>query len=669
MSNLVHHIISAGLERGRYYKVYVTQVNTAGLESERSEPSYVRVGDVTGPPTPVLSIDTSYGANGFLSNNGFVDVGIKWTTPECDDLWQYYIYTTKHFSGYKGDGVYTKTESVANGYQKALTSATNSYVLPKQDQDYLYIGIQAMDYSHNLSDIYVIKVLAEDKSVVPYPNNPIHVERGGIWSLRVWTECPMSSQVAQVIFYRDGWKQLAPVPFVPGMIAEITDVLEAIDGLSHWYTYRYMDKNGHLSAMSKPSETVTASAIELEYINSVALDALKSAWRTEAVDDIEALKASLLTQAQTTQDLAKQLATVTENYNQIYDQYTLLAKQVQILSASAEESENKLTAMQTSITQNSQKIELRALKTYVDQEAGQVLSASVAAIEVQSDRITQVVSELGKATSTITTLAGQIQLKVSQGDVQAAIDMAVQNGLSVAQITADRIVLNGQLLINNNARVVGRLYADNLALINQDGSIAWGSGAGELHPVVTDLFDSEQIISSASSFNGWEYHLDKSFTFTPHPRVAFNGVCSTSINATVKFVFVVPQNYFAIHNYDRSISYDYSSLDSYNLQFLIWTNIEGNPNQNWELTDSRGTSNVSFKDMEKQVNGPADPFNYPSVAFYGSININRTFVLPIGTQQTFSLWFRTRTLSNGEHFYSLPGKVVFYDRNYHIECL
>lgn len=226
MSGLVHHVISAGLQHGKYYKVYVTQVTTNGIESERSEPSYVRVGDVTAPSVPILSIDKTYGTNGYRSNNGFVDVGVTWTTPDCDDLWQYYIYAAEHFDAYTEDGVYPKDSSIAKGYQKSLTGATNSYVLPRQTQGWLYIGIQAMDYSHNYSDIYVIRVRAEDTSSMPMPTNPIYVEQAGIWTLRIWTECPESSQVKQVLFYRDGWKQLSPVPFAPGLIAEITDVLD-----------------------------------------------------------------------------------------------------------------------------------------------------------------------------------------------------------------------------------------------------------------------------------------------------------------------------------------------------------------------------------------------------------------------------------------------------------
>lgn len=667
--NLVHHVISGSLERGKYYRVYVTQVTSAGIESERSEPAVVRVGDVTAPPPPVLSVDLTYGVNGFHNNNGFVDVGITWTTPECDDLWQYFVYTADHLGSYTGDGVYPKDVSVVTGYQKVLTGATNSYVLPRQNQGWIYIGIQAMDYSHNLSDIYVIKVLAEDTSSILRPTNPIHVEQGGIWSLRVWTECPESSQIAQVLFYRDGWKQLAPVPFASGLVAEITDTLDATDGLTHWYTYRYMDRNGHLSPMSEASESVTASAINLEHINQVALEALQSAWRTEMVGDIDALRESLLTQAQTTQELATQLATVTENYNQLYDQYRLVANQVEILSASAEETEGTLQTMQTSIAENAQKIELRALKTYVDQETGQVLSATVAAIEIQADRITQVVSDLSGANSSITVLAGQIQQKVSQGDVQAAIDLAVQNGLSVAQISADRIVLNGQLLINNNARIVGKLYANDLALVNADGSVAWGTGSGDLHPVVTESFDNEQHIANSGEFNGWGYHLDKSYPFIPQPRVTFGGVCSVSTRTTVKVMIAIPKDVFANYDDNGNASYDYSKYNRYNLQFTIWEASEGDPTQNWTLIDSRGTANVYLGDMSKQLIGPNEYIDYDALLFTGSITFSRTFTLPIGVQKTFSLWFRTRNLSNGESFESIPGNIMLYDRSFHIECL
>ena len=171
----VNHVVSTGLEPGKYYKVYVTQVTNSGIESERSEPSVIRVGDVMAPTPPVISIDISFGVNGFRSNNGQVDIGITWTIPQCDDLWQYYIYTAENFSEYVSDGVYPKNYSVTTSYQKVLTGSTNSYVLPRQNQGWIYIGIQAQDYSRNLSDIYVIKVMAEDTSSVLRPTNHIHV--------------------------------------------------------------------------------------------------------------------------------------------------------------------------------------------------------------------------------------------------------------------------------------------------------------------------------------------------------------------------------------------------------------------------------------------------------------------------------------------------------------
>ena len=664
MADLVHHVISAGLERGKYYRVYVTQVNSAGIESGRSEPAIIRVGDVTGPPAPVLSVDTSYGVGGYHSNNGFVDVGVAWTTPECDDLWQYFIYTADHLPAYTGDGVYPKNAAL-NGYQKVLTGATNSFVLQKQTQGWLYIGIQAMDYSRNLSDIYVIKVLAEDTSSILRPTNPIHVEQGGIWSLRAWTECPDSSQIAYVLFYRDGWKQLAPVPFASGLVAEITDTLDAADGLTHWYTYRYLDRNGHLSPMSAASETVTACAINLEHINQVALEALQSAWRTETANDIDALRVSLLAQAQTTQALANQLDTVTESYNKLYDQYQLAAHKIELLSAKSETVDKQLAAMQTSITQNAESIELRALKTYVDQETNQVMKAAVAAIDIQADQITSVVTEMGEATSSITQLANQMQLKVDQRGVQAAIDMAVQNGLSVAQISADRIVLNGQLLIRDNARITGRLFADSIALVNADGSILWGSGAGEVTPAVTTMYGAAANTANAEAWNGWQYHYDTYFDYIPRPNITFSGICRTKLTVSAKVRIEVPKSVFAVDpaQYYTADGYDYTLLNNRDVELFFGMSEEAYQGNNWDDAESIGTGHTYLNSFSRSVVGD-------NVVFVGTVSYSRTFSLAIGELKTFQLWWRTRKITpSGQSFPAIPGVLTIYDRTYIAECL
>ena len=90
--NKVHHIISTGLVHNRYYKVYVTQVNKNGIESHRSDPALIRVGDVYAPPQPVLSIDTSEFSNGCYSVGSGITVMVKWTSSECDDLANYIGY-------------------------------------------------------------------------------------------------------------------------------------------------------------------------------------------------------------------------------------------------------------------------------------------------------------------------------------------------------------------------------------------------------------------------------------------------------------------------------------------------------------------------------------------------------------------------------------------------
>ena len=155
----VKHIIKSGLKHGKYYKVYVTQVNTAGIESPKSNPAIIRVGDVLAPPVPILSIDATFGVNGYRKVNGFVDVGLSWTEGASDDLSHFIIYTWYNFDFYTADGEYDKSIIPSASTQRSISNGTLKCTLEKQKNNVdICIGIQAIDFSHNASNIYVIKV-------------------------------------------------------------------------------------------------------------------------------------------------------------------------------------------------------------------------------------------------------------------------------------------------------------------------------------------------------------------------------------------------------------------------------------------------------------------------------------------------------------------------------
>jgi hypothetical protein len=151
-------------------------------------------------------------------------------------------------------------------------------------------------------------------------------------------------------------------------------------------------------------------------------------------------------------------------------------------------------------------------------------------INVQADRITSVVADTSRNTSSITQLNNAIDLKVSSSDLTSRIAVAIQNGISVAYIKASRIVLDGQMLLQGNAKITGRLYASDISLVNNDGSIAWGSNQ-DVQPATITIGD--QGCRRWDNNTDWQIRNFASFNFTPRPSVTFNGVCGVTVTANV----------------------------------------------------------------------------------------------------------------------------------------
>ena len=232
----VSNVIKESLVHGKYYNVYVTQVNTYGLESEKSVASLIRVGDVTPPDVPMISLDTSYGTNGFLKSNGYVNIKVQWGADTTDDdLAGYYLYTMTEFSGWNGNGTYDLPSGLMINKTYTLSNTVNSYVLTNNpNHKYVYIGIAAYDYSKNVSRVAFIRVLSEDNSS---PDNPLTAPTvvGGVWQEFVTVDCINSTEIEKILIYRDDPSVDIPGEPCDGVVLHRTNVeIGLIHTYAHW---------------------------------------------------------------------------------------------------------------------------------------------------------------------------------------------------------------------------------------------------------------------------------------------------------------------------------------------------------------------------------------------------------------------------------------------------
>ena len=603
----VRHIVRGGLKHGRYYRCYVTQVNSSGLESYRSDPSLIRVGDIQAPPAPSISLDTSVYPSGCHCVGESCDVYFKWSTPECDDLDCYNVLVWKNKPDWcSGGGSYDKEKSASADMSFLISGKDNSTSIGGQKAgNVIYIGIQAIDKSRNRSAINIIRVVVVDNSFLAKPTEPITASVYGIWSIRVQTRCPYYDNIRAIEIFRDGEDSIAKLLFVQGMFVEFVDILEVEVGLTHYYTYRYITTDGRVSPMSDPSESVTAEVIDLRYINKAKLEAFNDAWSGEGIKDIESLREQAEAEAAKTQALAKKLEQATKDYEETFNSYKRLvnnfeqlsakvindektistlrtsieqtakavtlkanktdldnatqkinniienklevnqeniqsiATQIQVLEKQAEDDKKEATtvktALQTQIKQNADAIKLRATKSDIDSKTNQVTQQLVSQINVQKDRITTVVSSVDGNTSQITQLNNAIQLCATKDGISAAVALAVQNGISVATLTANRIVVTGEMLFQGNARLVGRLSANYLAVVDQNGKVIWGSDTGVLKPQIVEGDFSGHSYSCAGGHNQW-LEIQR-VPLTPQPPVNFNG--QSLVKLTCNFILEV----------------------------------------------------------------------------------------------------------------------------------
>ena len=603
----VHHVVSGGLKHNKYYKVFATQVNTNGVESPYSEPSLIRVGDITPPPVPKLSIDKRVYKSGCHAVGMTCDVYFMWETPACDDLASYTVYLWKNRpTWYKGDKTYSK-DNCASADQTYLISAsdTSTSVSGQTPGNYIYVGIQAIDISHNRSDIAIIQILVEDTTALIKPTEVIHAAPYSIWAIRTWVRCPNYDYIRAVEIFRDGEDSIAQLLFIPGTTVEFIDSLSVMNGLTHFYTYRYVTEDGRTSPMSDPSKSATAEVIDLRYINQAKMKDFADAWaNTAGIKAIENLQKTANDELTRTKNLAAELEKTTKNYTEAYNNYTRVVNQFEQLSASVKQDgetlkafrtsieqsskaialkatktevnsltgkintliENKFsvtqsgitstatkitgletragnvekqlntnkTALQTQITQNANAIKLRATKSDIDTVANQVKQQLVSQINIQADRITTLVSEQEGTKSQITQLVDAIQMYVTKDGLEAMIAIAIQDGISIATLTANRIVITGEMLFNNNARLVGRLSANYLGIVDKGGKLVWGSDVGVLKPQV---ITGKQGQTFTVSGNRDQWSEMTRVPFTPQPPVNFNG--QSRVNISVKFYIEV----------------------------------------------------------------------------------------------------------------------------------
>ncbi len=599
----VHHIVSGGLKHGKYYRVYVTQVNKNNVESLKSIPSLIRIGDVQAPPAPTLSLDESKYKNGCHLEGSSCDVYMKWNRVECDDLDHYTLYIWKNRPDwFIGNKSYNKEYSDTASTSCYVGSAETSFSIGGQRPgSVVYVGIQSVDLSHNVSDIYILRIVVEDQSVIGKPTNPINAAPYGIWAIRVRTVCPNSTEIASVDIYRDGVTKVGSLLFHSGLEVSFVDTLDIDVGLNHYYRYRYVYTDGRVSPFSDPSISVSAKVIDHRYLDKVDMEAMMDAWiNNNDVKEIENLRKTTEANIKATADMARQLATATEKYEGMFKEYKLMVQNYEAVSAKVisqektiqalktqvqqnaeditlrasksdldklsekvvksvdsqlkvqgdkiestvtqlattkqaldkfeKEQKEAVEALRTSINQNATAITLRATKSEIDSATSQVKQQLVSQIQTQADRITTLVSNQNGFKSQITQLDGAIRACVTQKDMSATIALAVQQGISTAVIEADRVVVKGQILLQGNARLVGRLSANYVSLVDANGRVIWGSDVGTVQPY-KETFTKNETWSSYKNVGQGQWQVLISVPFTPKPPINFNGM--SRVHATI----------------------------------------------------------------------------------------------------------------------------------------
>lgn len=523
----VQHIIKTGLNLATRYRIYVTQRTIVGsqiFESRKSSPVDVIVGDIYAPTSPIGTaqieniLDTTQGTLGKWVERGFIYFAIKWldissTTP---DLYSYRVYiwpaTATEFANFTSAKDYPASIAATATYQREVATTTTSHTFGPLTYGLTYfVGIQAIDISNNASPIWVARVLGTVPGSVPGTPNTPTVSQDAAWTLAVSINCPTDPNMKLINIYRDGLiTKKFSMPYVSGATAIFKDILAVLDGPTHFYTCSFVDYADREGPKSSQSLQVTAKLIDTAAIDQTILRALVAAWTEEQIShgdisEINTLRNSLAAQVSATQSLAAQLQTATTDYNILANNYTILANNFEVLSASVENQGNNIVAMQTSITQNSSEIALKASKAEIDEATQQVINYSTSQYEQTAERIAQVVYNLNNNAATyasISTLAGSIELKASRDDLNTARDAILETTTAQITINTDSIA---QIVSNltHNASVYTSIKSLSDSIELKASRAELNSATGTLTTTATSLFEqnAEGITQIVSNLN------------------------------------------------------------------------------------------------------------------------------------------------------------------------
>ena len=601
----VRHIVDGRLKQGVQYRVYVTQVNKNGMESNRSVPSYITVGDNIPPPAPELAIDTSVYANGCHAEGANCNVYLRWYIKPTPDLSRFEVFRwNSKPSWYKKDGEYPSDLAYTAETEILVGSAEYSTLISGHFSNReIYVGIRAVDLSRNYSPLKVIKVSVIDTSEVGKPTPLIHAEPYGVWAIKVWMDCPKGlDNIKAVEIYRDGQTRIAAFLFNEGSRIQCVDPSDYDIGIQHYYTYRLITEDGRVSPMSIPSNKATAHVIDTSYMDKAELEAFNDAWSNRGFEALDEAKSQVAAIVKENTELVKKLAVVTENYSEVIDQYQRLVNDFRQLSVRLENNKNTLSSFRTSINQTSNQVNLKATKQDLDSSTKRLLSLAesslsvssginsrvskletaenvanglagkiaeverslvsqidqngkeitlrvskreidtateqvrkdiVAQLQATADGITSVVNRDNQIKSSITQLNNSIKLCVNSNNLKSEIMTSIQNGISTAVIRADRVVVNGECLLQGNARCVGKWASNTFSIIDpRTGRPIWGSDTGTVKPQVITFNHGYGTGNWRMQWIGGKPDWTNAdwVQFTPNPPVKFNGVTTVKVS-------------------------------------------------------------------------------------------------------------------------------------------
>ena len=610
----VRHIVDGRLKKGVQYRVYVSQVNNKGMESPKSVPAYIMVGDTTPPPTPDIAIDDTVYANGCHAEGDKCEVYVRWYMKPTPDISRFEIFKwNERPEWYKQDGEYpAELAYTADGENFVGSAEYSSFVRCVPGHD-VYIGIRAVDLSRNSSPVRVMRVLVADASPLMRPTSLIHAEPYGAWAIKVTVDCPRDLEnIKAVEIFRDGETRVAAFLFDKGQAIQCIDPADYDSGLQHYYTFRFITEDGRVTPMSAPSLPVTANVIDTSYMDEAELKAFNNAWSGSGLESVNAIKSKIEESTKTNAALQARLDDATKNYSDVVSNYQRLVNDFQQISVESEENDKAISALRTSleqtgtqvalkatkqevdktsekltarvesvlsvgqtgistsvnklsrltpkvngfasqieediksfstaIEQNANEIALRATSGSIDMALEQTRKDIVSQLEITEKSITSVVNRQDKIKSSITQLNNEVGLCVRNSSLKSTITLAIQNGISSAVIRADRVVVNGECILQGNARCVGKWASNTFSIVDpRTGRPIWGSDTGTVKP---------QVVTFEHGFGSGNWRLQwvggnpdwrdlDMVRFTPNPPVKFNGVSTVKI--TVTGIFHVSQ--------------------------------------------------------------------------------------------------------------------------------